>query len=139
MSHHEMPTPNWVKVESPRSWRPTVIGQEIIAYYGGKTIYDGIYGNYEAALLHVPNVGTFYVTGVRLIRLLDTTCPIRGALIRVVWKGYKQLDEEREMKDYDLYISHGPALPPGSIPDIAAQPGHTSPRNRGRTSSRGGR
>jgi hypothetical protein len=45
---------NWRKVHTPLPWRPDAIGEELVGFYGGKSLRDGPHGQYEVVLVHVP-------------------------------------------------------------------------------------
>jgi len=63
----------WKKIEAPKMWRPRMIGEELVGFYGGKTTRNGQWGQYEVVLVHVPGRGSFMLSGVRIIQLADAS------------------------------------------------------------------
>lgn len=106
----------WRKVHAPAVWRPKD-GDELIGYYAGRSLRDGLHGQYEVATVLVPYKGAFLISGTQLIQLLDSAMISRGDAIRVVFKGRKQLEEEREMKLFELYVGEAPALAEVEMPN----------------------
>ena len=62
---------NWKQVEAPGLWRPDDIGEELIGYYGGRTLRTGPHGQYEVVIVHVPQQGAFMLSGTMIIQLID--------------------------------------------------------------------
>jgi hypothetical protein len=96
---------DWQKVKAPKTWYPKLPGEELIGYYGGRTLKNGRFGQYEVVVIHVPMKGAFLLTGTMLIQLLDAACCSPGDVVRIVWQGRKPLDGDREMKLYELYTA----------------------------------
>ena len=92
----------WEKVAAPEHWRPTRKGQELVGYYRGKTALNGAHGEYTAAIVHAD--GAWYISGARLMRLLDNSGISIGDPVWIVFKGRRALDNDRTMKDFDLYV-----------------------------------
>jgi len=96
---------DWKQVRAPQRWRPEVEGSELAGYYAGRTLYQGQYGPYEVALIIVPGVGAFTLSGVKLIQLIDASQVGPSDPVRVTWNGYIDLGGGKRMKDYSLYIT----------------------------------
>lgn len=109
---------NWQKVHTPHSWDPRDIGEELIGYYGGRTLRSGQFGQYEVALIHVPYRGTYTVTGTQVIQLLDAAMIQRGHPIRIIWKGWKQLQGDKEKKQFELLVAEGEPLEEADLPEV---------------------
>jgi len=116
----------WKAVERPHTWRPTKEGEELIGFYGGKTLRDGQFGQYEVAMIHVPHEGSFMVSGTLAIRLFDAANIGVGWPVRVVWKGYKELEGEgsdgkkKKMKQFEVFIAEGDPIAPEYLPRTTA-------------------
>lgn len=115
---------NWQRVVAPRPWRPDV-GEELIGYYGGRTLRKGQFGQYEVVVAHVPTQGAFAITGTHLIQLIDAALIQKGHPIRVKYLGKtrtKAEDEDgrsHEMKIFDLLIAEGlPIVEEGDLPEV---------------------
>lgn len=93
----------WRRINAPVSWHPAE-GEELIGYYGGRTTRNGAFGQYDVVLVLVPFKGAFMISGSRLMQLVDAAMLARGDAMRVVYGGKKQLDEGREMKQFELYV-----------------------------------
>ncbi len=106
----------WQKVTAPRTWRPTVPGEELCGYYGGKTSRSGVYGQYDVIVIHVPHRGTFTVSGTAILQLVDSAMVGKGHPIRIIWKGEKVLDEVRTKKLFELFIAEGDPLAEDELP-----------------------
>ena len=109
---------NWRAVTSPQHWRPIEPGAEIVGYYGGRTIKEGNYGQYEVVIVHVPHDGAYTLSGSKIIQLLDAALINVGDPIRVIWQGYKETAKGHHMKVYDLLVTDGEALPATVLPEI---------------------
>lgn len=108
----------WRKVQAPKPWYPKEPGEELIGYYGGRTVRTGAYGQYEVVLVHVPLVGSWMVTGTRLIQLLDAAIINPGHPVRIVWKGLVETAKEHKMKDFDVLVAAGEAIPVDAMPNV---------------------
>lgn len=103
----------WNRVKAPKPWTPRYDDDELIGFYGGRTLKNGRFGQYEVVLVHVPYEGTWTVSGVRIIQLLDASLIAKGAPVRIVFKGNKPLgiDEvdgrQKHMKLFELYVTDG--------------------------------
>ena len=100
----------WRKISAPKPWNPKENGTELIGYYAGRTKREGIHGQYEVVTVLVPYKGAFMVSGTCLIQLADSAMLTRGDAVRIVFVERKQLDEDREMKVFELYVGEGEAL-----------------------------
>lgn len=105
----------WRKISAPKTWRPNA-GEELLGYYAGRTKRDGKYGQYEVLTVLVPYHGMFLVSGTQLIQLADSAMLTRGDAIRIVFTGYKELSEDRQMKLFDLFIGEDAALSETELP-----------------------
>lgn len=114
----------WKQVEAPKTWRPKMIGEELVGFFGGKTLRNGQWGQYEVVLVHVPLRGSFMVSGTRINQLADASGIGVGWPIRIVWRGKVRLAEPtpdgevREMKQYDVFVAEGDPLSPEEMPSV---------------------
>lgn len=100
----------WRKISAPKPWNPKESGSELIGYYTGRSKRDGQFGQYEVLTVAVPYKGVFLVSGTILIQLADAAMLSRGDAVRIVFVERKQLDEERTMKMFELYVGETEAL-----------------------------
>ena len=107
----------WRKVQAPTVWRPR-IGEELIGYFGGRTLRNGQHGQYEVALVHVPHTGSFTVSGSALIRLIDAAGVGKGHPVRVVFKGTKSTQNNHTEKQFDLLVADLESIAPEDLPEI---------------------
>jgi len=107
----------WRKISAPKTWNPKTSGEELIGYYAGRTKRDGQFGQYEVVTVLVPYKGAFMVSGTVLIQLADTAMLTRGDAVRIVFIERKKLDEEREMKVFELYVGELEALDEAEMPE----------------------
>lgn len=112
----------WRKISAPRIWAPKEDGAELTGYYAGRTKRDGVHGQYEVVTVLVPYKGAFMISGTMVIQLADAAMLARGDAVRIVYKGRKQLDEDREMKLFELYVGEGEALSEADMPSPEDQP-----------------
>ena len=118
----------WRKVERPMPWKPRLEGDELIGFYGGKTIRNGKFGQYEVAIVHVPNAGSFMLSGVAAIQSFDTANLDIGWPVKVIWKGMRDLGQDKEsgkkkeMKLFDVYVAEGDPIAAGELPALAPEP-----------------
>lgn len=108
----------WRKVTAPRPWNPTEVGQELIGYYGGRTLRQGQHGQYEVVIVHVPMDGAYTLTGVRIIQLLDASMAGIGHPVRIVWQGLHETAAGHKMKMYDVLVADGDAIPADALPEV---------------------
>lgn len=110
----------WKKVEAPRRWNPHNPGDELCGFYGGKTLRTGSYGQYEVVLVHVPNKGTFMVSGVRIVQLVDASGVEVGWPVRIIWGGTVALSDapDRRMKTFQFFVAEGEPVAPERLPKI---------------------
>lgn len=114
------PRLEWKKVRAPRTWYPKRAGEELIGFYGGTTERRGRYGSYSVVLVHDPNRGSFMVSGVQVLQLVDASSIEAGDPIRIVFNGTKDLGEgddgrAKHMKLFDVYESTGAPLTPDEL------------------------
>jgi len=107
----------WQKVTAPVVWHPTG-PEELIGYYGGRTLRTGTFGQYEVVIVHVPYRGTFLISGVRLIQLVDAAQLVKGDPVRIAFLGYEQGRADREMKLFELYITDDDRLTEAELPEV---------------------
>lgn len=107
----------WKRVQAPRPWYPKE-GDEIAGYYGGKTTRVGKYGSYELAIVHVPNVGTYTITGIMVIQALDSSAVSPGHPVRITFNGMQQArsDSEKTFKTFKVEVAEGPGIHPDELP-----------------------
>jgi len=109
----------WRKVSAPKPWNPKENGSELIGYYTGRSKRDGIHGQYEVLTVAVPYKGVFLVSGTILIQLADAAMLSRGDAVRIVFVERKQLDEDRTMKMFELYVGESDALAETELAEAA--------------------
>lgn len=100
----------WRKISAPRAWSPRTDGEELTGFYAGRTKRDGKHGQYEVVTVLVPYKGAFMVSGTVLIQLADSAMLTRGDAVRIVYKGRKDLGDDRQMKLFELYVGESEAL-----------------------------
>lgn len=108
---------DWKKVVAPKVWRPKYNGEELIGFYGGRTVRNGQFGQYEVVLIHVPQRGAFVVNGVRIIQLIDAALITPGHAVRIVWRGMMDLGDDKKMRSYDVFVAEG-KVRPDALPEI---------------------
>lgn len=111
----DLKTMKWRKINAPSTWRPAE-GEELVGYYAGRTKREGSFGQYEVVVVLVPYKGAFMLSGTQLLQLMDAGMVRRGDAVRVVYKGLKQLDDEREMKMFELFVGELEAV--DDVPDF---------------------
>ncbi|OHD23661.1 MAG: hypothetical protein A2Y38_23475 [Spirochaetes bacterium GWB1_59_5] len=111
----------WRKVVAPRPWQPKEPGGALLGYYGGRTLRTGPHGQYEVAIVHVPREGAFMLTGVRIIQLIDASMIAIGHPIQVVWQGMVDTTAGHQMKNYEVLVADGDAIPAEALPEMAPQ------------------
>ncbi len=108
----------WKKVHGPRIWRPKVPGEELVGYYGGKTLRNGAYGQYEVVVVHVPIKGTYLISGIQVVQLVDASSIDVRWPIRIVWRGTEALDEERTLKKFEVFVAEGDPIAEEDVPEV---------------------
>ncbi len=109
----------WRAVVAPRPWLPVEVGEELIGYYGGRTVRTGAYGQYEVILLHVPLDGCYMLTGTRVIQLMDASGATVGSPVRVIWAGLKETGHGHKMKMFEVMVAEGEVLAEAVLPAVA--------------------
>lgn len=109
----------WRKVEAPQAWRPQDLGDELIGYYGGRTVRQGQYGQYEVVLIHVPYKGAFTITGSQLIRLIDAACITVTHPIRVQWLGSRPTVNGKTEKQFSLMVADLEHVSESDLPEVS--------------------
>jgi len=114
----------WKQVEAPKMWRPRMLGEELVGFFGGKSVRNGRFGQYEVVLVHVPRRGSFMVSGTRVSQLVDAAGVGEGWPVRIVWRGHVVLagEEERKMKLFDVFVAEGDPLSPEEMPRMKEAP-----------------
>lgn len=108
----------WVKVEAPRPWDPEP-GDELLGWYGGRTLRNGRFGQYEEVLIHVPRRGMLTASGTELTRLLDASQIVRGHPICVRFMGLVQ-GAHHIYKRWELEIAAGQdKIDPDEMPSFS--------------------
>jgi hypothetical protein len=102
----------WRKLKRPKTWKPENSGEELVGYYLGQTIKDGRWGQYNVVMVAVPNTDgptttPYMASGSALIRAIDGGSVEVGMLVRIVYEGLKALDDDREMKLFEVYVGEG--------------------------------
>ena len=108
----------WRKVAAPKTWRPEEAGQELVGYYGGRTLREGKYGQYEVILVHVPLEGSYTLSGTHLIQLVDASMIVLGHPIRIVWRGLVETTAGHQMKTFEVMVAEGEAVPVEAMPTV---------------------
>ncbi len=108
----------WRKVHAPKTWRPNDIGAELVGYFGGRTLRDGQFGQYEVVIIHVPFEGSYLVSGTQLIQLLDAAIIPAGHPICIIWKGLVETAAGHKMKTYEVMVAEGPSVPEDALPEV---------------------
>ena len=108
----------WKKVHAPKAWRPKDPGTELIGYFGGKTVRNGAFGQYEVVLVHVPLQGSYMVSGAHLIQLIDASMVNVGWPLRIVWLGMHLLDNGFNVKQFEIFVADGDPLHEDALPKI---------------------
>jgi hypothetical protein len=108
----------WQQVVAPRAWHPRLPGEELVGYYGGKTIRNGAYGQYDVAIVHVPGDGAYTVSGVNIINLIDAALITDGHPIRIVWQGNRLLQNGKTIKQFDVFVADGDPIPAPDLPTV---------------------
>ena len=107
----------WRKVQTPRMWNPSEVGEELAGYYGGRTVRTGSFGQYEIAIFHVPGVGSYMVSGTQLLQFLDAAVVHPGWPVRIVWKGVVEMaGTGHKMKTFEVFVAAGEAIPVEAMP-----------------------
>lgn len=72
----------WKRVEAPKRWSPKEVGQELVGFCSGKTVRNGVFGQYEVVLISVPARGVFMLSGVQIVQLVDASAAEIGWPLR---------------------------------------------------------
>jgi len=107
----------WRKISAPKTWNPKENGAALVGYYAGRTKRDGKHGQYEVVTVLVPYKGAYMVSGTMLIQLADAAMLSRGDAVRIVFVERKRLDDDREMKVFELYVGEQEALSEAEMPE----------------------
>lgn len=110
----------WRKVTAPKAWRPQAVGEELVGYYGGRTLRNGSWGQYEVVIVHVPHKGSFTVSGTVLIRLIDAAGIEKTHPLRVVWGGYRKTANDHQEKQFELLVADLDAIDEADMPEVHA-------------------
>lgn len=108
----------WEKVHAPKTWRPKYNGEELVGFYGGRTTKKGPFGQYDVIIVHVPARGAFMVSGTMALQLVDASMIEVGAPMRLVWRGYVAIAEERKMKSFELFVVAGETVRAEALPEV---------------------
>jgi hypothetical protein len=82
----------WHKLERPEPWKPTEEGSEVVGYYLGTSLRDGLHGQYNVAMFAVPS-GDGYskpitVSGTTVISKIEAAQIEPGQLMRITFQGW---------------------------------------------------
>lgn len=110
----------WKKISAPRAWAPQVTGEELVGYYGGRTMRNGSFGQYEVVLVHVPVKGSLTISGIKIIQLLDAAMIRRGHPVRVIYKGHELLANGNTMRQFELFVAEGDPINEDELPQVQA-------------------
>lgn len=94
----------WRKVKRPRSWHPEA-GEELTGYYCGRTLRDGQWGQYEVITVMATDGKVYMLSGTQIVQLADVAMLKSGSPVRVVFIGMKQLSGNRQMKQFEMYVT----------------------------------
>ena len=108
----------WRKVQAPRSWRPRDPGEELFGYYGGRTLRNGTYGQYEVVVVHAPRSHTYTISGVKVAQLFDASLISKGHPVRVIFKGEEQLSNGHTMRQFELLVAEGDPMREDELPQV---------------------
>lgn len=108
----------WRKVQAPKTWRPRDSGEELMGYYGGRTFRNGSTGQYEVVIVHVPRDGSYLVSGVKVMQLIDSALVTKGHPLRLIYKGDELLKNGHTMKQFDLLVAEGDPLREDELPSV---------------------
>jgi len=114
----------WKEVHAPKPWLPKIPGTELAGFYGGRTTRSGSYGQYDVILVHVPARGTFMVSGVKAIQLVDAAMIDVGHPIRVVWDGLQECGTDaagkaKHMKLFRVLVAEGEPIDAEDLPRVS--------------------
>jgi hypothetical protein len=107
----------WKTVEAPKFWNPKE-GETLTGFYGGMTVKQAKWGEYSAAMIHVPVDGCFMVTGTQIINLLDANSVPMGHPVNIQFKGRIETGNGRQMKVFELQVADGMALGAEDLPQV---------------------
>lgn len=93
----------WKRAKSPKRWDPENIGEELIGAYKGAKVKDGIYGEYVRHYVKCED-RTYYVTGTVITELLIDADIAIGAMIKIVWQGWKPCGPDMQYRDFELFV-----------------------------------
>ena len=124
----------WRKVERPKPWRPKLVGEVLLGFYGGKSVRTGTFGEYTVVIVHVPSLGSFTLSGVQVIQKFDVVDLKIGWPVRVVWQGNEDLGEvveetetagvktkktkKKQMKRFDVFVAEGDPVSADELPKV---------------------
>lgn len=94
----------WRKVVAPKPWHPKP-GDEIAGFYGGKSVKNGKYGQYQAILVRIPGRSPLMVTGARIVQLIDAAMVEVGAPIHISFGGKKDIGDGKTMNLFELNVA----------------------------------
>lgn len=113
---------SWKKIHAPRTWSPKAIGAELIGFYGGRTTRQGVYGQYDVVLVHVPQRGSYMVSGCQILQLIDASMIEVGGPIRIRFGGHQALSDNKAMKIFELFVAELPVEESTDIPIVQVEP-----------------
>lgn len=108
----------WEKVLVPRVWRPKP-GDEILGFYGGRTLRNGQFGQYEVVIIVVPHKGAFTASGTGLINLIDAAQVAIGHPIHIRYLNKELIESTgKHFKVYELFVAVGEPIAPEDMPEV---------------------
>jgi hypothetical protein len=103
MAKDTMARIHWVKITAPRPWKPQKEGDELVGSYGGKTVKNGVHGEYAVVLVRTEK-GGFMVSGIQAVQSLDGAGVKEGTPVKIVFRGWATTTDDRKMKKFDVFM-----------------------------------
>lgn len=109
---------NWKRLETPRPWAPKK-AEELVGYFLGITLRDGVHGQYSVVLMAVPDQGVYTISGTVIIQLVQAALVPIGSPLRVKFLGFAETALGRNMKRFEVLVADGEALAEEDRPEVA--------------------
>lgn len=94
----------WRKVTAPKPWHPKP-GESIAGFYGGKSVKNGKFGQYQTIFVRIPGRGTVMVTGARIVQLIDAAMVEVGTPVHIAFQGKQDIGNDRTMNVFELNVA----------------------------------